>query len=214
MQRQIFRKKKEDEEFGVLDMKAKYEGIEFDSDLEVEYYKYLEEGTKNGSILSFKYHPSQIPNLVGTRAYTPDFIVYYDDRVEVIETKGWNQFTYRIDEQIHNAMLLKTEDWLREYVKENSNFVQSLILIDAKVIYRKIKYLKSHGWVDYDFKNPNTLSNKRKEKISILEAELKDLKNFKKETIRYFTLINKKQKKKKNQQAFIDDYLKKIQEEI
>ena len=72
--------------------KVIYEGIEFDSELEKDYYIHLQEYYKNGEILKFKYHPSQIHNLVGKRDYTPDFIVEYEDRIEVIETKGWNQF--------------------------------------------------------------------------------------------------------------------------
>lgn len=194
-------------------MKVKYKEIAFDSDLEVEYYKYLEEGVKNGSILSFKYHPSQIPNLVGTRAYTPDFIVYYEDRIEVVEVKGYNPYSFRIDEQIHNAMLLKTEEWLKEYVRENSDFTQALMLIDTKVVYRKIKYLKAYGWVDFDFKNPNTLSNQRKLKIDDLKQENKELRNQIKEWERYFKL-SRKAKLTANQKEFISEFLERKRNEL
>ena len=194
-------------------MKVKYKEVSFDSDLEVEYYKYLEEGVKNGSILSFKYHPSQIPNLVGTRAYTPDFIVYYEDRIEVVEVKGYNPYSFRIDEQIHNAMLLKTEEWLKEYVRENSDFTQALMLIDTKVVYRKIKYLKAYGWVDFDFKNPNTLSNQRKLKIDDLKQENKELKNQIKEWERYFKL-SRKAKLTANQKEFISEFLERKRNEL
>ena len=37
--------------------KVKYDGITFDSELEVEYYKYLKEEHDNGVVLDFIYHP-------------------------------------------------------------------------------------------------------------------------------------------------------------
>lgn len=194
-------------------MKTNYDGKEFDSELEVEYYKYLKEGGKNGEVLDFIYHPSQIPNLLPKRSYTPDFIVWYDDRIEVIETKGWNQFTYRIDDEIHHTMLNKSEEWLREYVESNSNAVQKVLGNGSKVIYRKIKYLKSYGWVDYDFKNPNTIANQRKNKIQELEKELKQLKNELKDFNRYYKL-SRKSKLTLAQKMFIIEFMKKKDEEL
>ena len=41
-------------------------------------------------------------------------------------------------------------------------------------------------FVDWDFKNPNTLANKRKEKIIEQKDEIKELRDFKKDAERYF----------------------------
>ena len=153
-----------------------YNDLWFDSQLEVDYYKYLLEQQENGVVLDFVYHPSQIPNLIYKRSYTPDFIVLYKDRVEVVETKGFNQFSFRIDDQIHNAMKAMHVWLLRDYVNENMPRF-SKVKFDAgsyNVIYKKVKYLKAHGWVDYEWKNPNTLSNQRKVKITELEQVLKE----------------------------------------
>ncbi len=161
--------------------KVYYEGIEFDSELEKDYYIHLQEGYKNGEILKFKYHPSQIHNLVGKRDYTPDFIVEYEDRIEVIETKGWNQFTFRVDDIIHNTMLGWNESQLECYC-----FSNDFVATGKKYLYRKIKYLKAYGFVDYDFKNTNTIANKRKAKIEEQKNEIKELREFKKNAERYF----------------------------
>ena len=175
--------------------KVEYDNIKFDSELEVDYYKHLRELEKKGEVLDFIYHPNQIPELVGRRSYTPDFIVLYNDRIEIIETKGYNPYSKMIDDQIHNVMLSKTKYFLSSYVCDNLsrtavnrkkwNTWDSLVN-DDKVIYKKIKYLKAYGFVDYDFKNPNTIANKRKEKINEQKDEIKELKDFKKDAERYF----------------------------
>ena len=167
--------------------KVKYEGITFDSDLEVEYYKYLKELG-----VEFIYHPQTPIKLNSKNSYTPDFIVYYDDRIEIVETKGYSQFSFMKDNMIHNLMLEKDKDDLMFFVLENTlqaNFINEVVGKD--IIYRKIKYLQSHGWVDFDFKNPNTIANKRKQKITELETENKELREYKKNAERYFSYCSK-----------------------
>ena len=173
--------------------KVTYENITFDSELEVEYYKYLIRNFAKGIVLDFFYHPDSIPSLVGKRSYTPDFLVLYEDRIEIVETKGtYNPYTKLIDDQIHAAMQAKSTRWLASYVLGNLSH-RTLIArhldqwnatcLTDNVYYKKVKYLKAFGFVDWDFKNPNTLSNQRKAKIQVLEAELKqanlELKDYK-----------------------------------
>ena len=167
-------------------MKVEYNGIKFDSELEVEYYKYLEKLGEENKIKYFIYHPVKPIQITKNNTYTPDFIVVYCDKVEIIETKGYNQFSFMRDNMIHNVMLSKTQEELREWLKLNK--------IDWKyeIEYKKIKYLKSFGWVDFDFKNPNTLSNQRKNKIKELETEIKGLKKEIKDYERYFNYSLKK----------------------
>lgn len=194
-------------------MKVSYKYIQFDSELEVDYCKYLEQKQIHGELLDFDYHPNQIHNLVGKRSYTPDFIVLYRDRIEIVECKGYNPYSKMIDDQIHNVMLSKNNDWLAEYVESVINSKPQRfsskwdkVLETKNVIYKKIKYLKAYGFVDWDFKNPNTIANKRKEKINEQNVELKELRKFKKDTIRYFSLYNKS-KLTANQKEFIAKYL-------
>ena len=195
--------------------KVKYDGITFDSELEVEYYKYL---MANNDVVDFVYHPNAIPNLIGKRSYTPDYIVLYKDRIEIVECKGYNPYSKMIDDQIHNVMLTKSASQLANYTIQNINrSIEYNKRIDDwyrcccyyKVVYKKIKYLKAYGFVDWDFKNPNTLANKRKEKINDLSAELKELREFKKNALRYWNYKFKqagKEKLTKKQAEWLECY--------
>lgn len=206
--------------------RVKYDSFIFDSDLEVEYFKYLTELEKKGEVLTFYYHPDAIQNLVGKRSYTPDFLVAYQDRIEIVECKGYNPYSKMIDDQIHNVMLSKTEYFLKSYICDvKARHIQFFCGKDwdteKKVVYRKIKYLKAYGFVDWDFKNPNTIANKRKEKINEQAQELKELKDFKKNALRYFTYyftkidysINYK-RLTKTQKEWFDKYVEEIKKMI
>ena len=184
--------------------KVKYDNIIFDSELEVNYYQYLREQK-----LEFIYHPKKPIHINSKNSYTPDFIVFYDDRIEIIETKGYNQYSFMRDNMIHNFMLNKTVDELLNFLYDNEISKQETIGKD--IVYRKIKFLKSIGWVDFDFKNPNTLLNKRKNKISDLNNEISILRDFKKKVDRYFTYIRKmrlNEKLTKNQKEWIYNFEK------
>ena len=207
-------------------MKVEYNGKTFDSELEVEYYKCLKADTGTGEYLieGFIYHPAPIKNLVGKRSYTPDFLVMYaDHHVEIVECKGYNPYSKMIDDQIHNVMLSKSEDFLRNYVLEyilseykedEDSGLQYDWLSTQKVEYKKVKYLKAYGFVDWDFKNPNTIANKRKAKINDLSSEIKDLREFKKNAERYFKYhlkIVKNEKLTKQQKEWYYNYVKELQ---
>lgn len=201
--------------------KVNFDGITFDSELEVEYYKYLKEQYDKGVVLDFIYHPESIENLVGKRSYKPDFIVLYDDRIEIIETKGYNPYSKMIDDQIHNVMLSKTPTYLANYVLKNKlywlrfeDWERNLTALN--VVYKKVKYLKAYGFVDWDFKNPNTIANKRKEKINDLSVEIKELRDFKKNAVRYFGYhikLVKNEKLTKPQREWYYKYVEEMKKE-
>ena len=185
--------------------KVKYNGITFDSELEVEYYKYLEE-----KLLYFVYHPKIGIEVTKNNKYYPDFVVYYNDRCEIVETKGYSQFSFMKDNMVHNIMLQKTEQELQDWLKLNG------LICDMPTIYRKVKYLKAYGFVDWDFKNPNTIANKRKEKINEQSAEIKKLRDFKKEAERYFRYhlkIVNNEKLTKPQKEWYYKYVEKLRRE-
>lgn len=197
--------------------KVEYDNIKFDSELEVEYYKYLKELKNKCEVLDFYYHPDAIQNLVGKRSYTPDFLVAYQDRIEIVECKGYNPYSKMIDDQIHNVMLSKTEYFLKSYfcdVKARNIhfFCGKEWDTEKEVVYRKVKYLKAYGFVDWDFKNPNTIANKRKEKINEQAQELKELKDFKKNALRYFTYHLKLVNNEKLTKAQREWYFKYVEE--
>ena len=201
--------------------KVKYNDITFDSELEVEYYKYLVELYKNGVITSFYYHPAIPINITKNNTYTPDFVVFYlDRRIEIVETKGYNPYSKMRDDMIHQVMLSKPEQELRDWLNKNYDEVYDnkfqLKFNNFRVVYRKVKYLKAYGFVDWDFKNPNTIANKRKEKINDLSSEIKELRDFKKEAERYFRYhlkIVNNEKLTKPQKEWYYNYMKKLREE-
>lgn len=180
--------------------KVEFMGITFDSEWEKEYFCYLKDVLK---VDKFRYHPEPIFDLVARKQYTPDFIYIKDNVISVVEVKGnYNPFANHFqDDMIHKEMKAKDRQWLARYFYKNGIEVKDTDILK----YEKVKKLKS-GWVDYDFKNPNTIANKRKEKINELSSELKELRQFKKDTIRYFSLHNKS-KLTPSQKEFIAKYL-------
>ena len=201
--------------------KVKYDDITFDSELEVEYYKYLVELYENGVITSFYYHPSIPIKITKNNTYTPDFVVFYmDSKIEIVETKGYNPYSKMRDDMIHQVMQSKSEQELRDWLNKNYDSVYDnkfqLRFNNYSVVYRKVKYLKAYGFVDWDFKNPNTIANKRKEKINDLSTEIKELRDFKKEAERYFRYhlkIVNNEKLTKPQKEWYYNYTKKLREE-
>ena len=201
--------------------KVKYGDITFDSELEVEYYKCLDELWHKGEVLEILYHPKAIENLVGKRSYTPDFCVLYPDRIEIVETKGYNPYSKMIDDQIHNVMLSKNQWFLANYVAGTRMYWTRFEdwdrnIKNGNVVYKKLKYLKAYGFVDWDFKNPNTIANKRKEKINDLSTEIKELRDFKKDAERYFRYhikVVNNEKLTKPQKEWYYNYVKKLREE-
>ena len=171
--------------------KVKYDDITFDSELEVEYYKYLQGLKMQGKVITYNYHPAVPIQITKNNSYTPDFVVFYpNSKIEIIETKGYNPYSKMRDDMIHQVMLSKTEQQLRDWISLNYRFNfygNSVNCNSYRVEYKKVKYLKAYGFVDWDFKNPNTIANKRKEKIQEQTTEIKELRDFKNNAIRYFT---------------------------
>ena len=194
--------------------KVEYDGMTFDSEWEKDYYIYLKEELKADFI---KYHPEPIFDLVARKKYTPDFIYVKEDAISVVEVKGgYNPYANHFqDDMIHKEMKAKDYRWLYNYFWKNGiKFTHSEDgYYDLK--YEKVKKLKK-GWVDYDFKNPNTIANKRKEKINDLSTEIKELRDFKKEAERYFRYhlkILNNEKLTKSQKEWYYNYTKKLREE-
>lgn len=179
--------------------KIMHKGILFDSQLEVDYYEYIESLEE---VIFYKYHPKVPININLKNTYTPDFIVAYEDRIEIVETKGFNPYSKLKDDMIHNVMLEKTEQELRLWVEMND-----IVARGKKVVYRKIKHLKSHGFVDYDFKNPNSALNNRRNKVKEQEQEIKELRGIIRDWERYYSYQNKKLTK--SQQEWLDKFKKK-----
>lgn len=171
--------------------KVNYDNIVFDSELEVEYYKYLKDNNIRFIYQNeYKNKPIKI-NLGRRKTYTPDFIVFDDENkiIKIIELKGYAKWSANED---NNIM-----DFMRNKVATDKDFLIDWLAkldIDTRgwdIEYHRLKHLKSFGFVEYDFKNPNTISNQRKNKIIELEKEIKELKEYKKNVERYFSYLRK-----------------------
>lgn len=180
--------------------KVRYDNIIFDSELEVEYYKYLKENN-----IRFMYqneynnNPIKI-NLGRRKTYTPDFIVFDDENkiIKIIELKGYAKWSANEDNNIMDFMKNKVatdKDFLIEWLAQ--------LDIDTRgwdIDYSRLKHLKAYGFVDFNFKNPNSISNQRKNKIIELEKEIKELELYKKNVERYFGYLRKDKLTKQQQE--------------
>ena len=191
-------------------MKETYKNRTFDSTLEIQYFQFLEEN--NIRFLyqdQYKNKPIKI-NLGRRKTYTPDFIVFDDVNkiIKIIELKGYAKWSANED---NNIM-----DFMRNKVATDKDFLISWLCeidIDTRgwdIEYYRLKHLKSFGWVDYDFKNPNTIANKRKAKINELEIEIKELKEYKKNVQRYFSYLSKSDKLNKQQKEWKLNFEKEV----
>ena len=171
--------------------KVRYDNIIFDSELEVEYYKYLKENNIRFIYQNeYKNNPIKI-NLGRRKTYTPDFIVFDDENkiIKIIELKGYAKWSANEDNNIMDFMKNKVatdKDFLIEWLAQ--------LDIDTRgwdIEYYRLKHLKTYGWVDFNFKNPNSISNQRKNKIIELEKEIKELELYKKNVERYFSYLRK-----------------------
>ena len=170
-------------------MKIYLDGISYDSELEIQYLNYLKENNIK-YLYQDKYRHTPIKiNLGRRKTYVPDFIIFDEENkiIKIIELKGYAKWSANED---NNIM-----DFMKNKVSTDKKFlIDWLISLDIDVFgydidYQRLKHLKGFGFVDYNFKNPNTLSNNRKNKIIELEKELKELNNYKKDIERYFNYI-------------------------
>lgn len=186
-------------------MKIYYDGIEYDSELEVNYKKYLDEKrTLYVYQNQYKKHPIQI-NLGRRKTYVPDFIVFdhMGSTITIIELKGYAKWSANEDNNIMDFMKNKVsydKQFLIKWLKEINCYFDGY-----EVKYQRIKHLKAYGWVDFDFKNPNTIANQRKEKIKVLEADKKASRNRLKDIDRYFGYL-KKEKLTKPQKEWVNAF--------
>ena len=181
--------------------KVRYDNINFDSELEMNQFLYLKENNIR-FIYQDKYKKTPIKiNLGRRKTYTPDFIVFDDVNkiIKIIELKGYAKWSANED---NNIM-----DFMKNKVATDKYFLIEWLAqldIDTRgwdIEYYRLKHLKTYGWVDFNFKNPNSISNQRKNKIIELEKEIKELELYKKNVERYFGYL-KKDKLAKQQQEW------------
>lgn len=174
---------------------SKYD-ITFDSELELNYYDYLKDN-KVPFVYQSDFKKSIDIRLGRRKTYRPDFVTYDDDNktVTIVEMKGYAKWTANEDNNIMDFMLHKVEtdqEFLIKWLKENDIYKENY-----RVLYKRLKFIKGIGFVDYKYKNPNTLLNKRKVKIEELEKENRELKKRLKEYEKYYQCLKKEKLTKK-----------------
>lgn len=185
-------------------MKINYENIVFDSELEMNYFIYLKENNIK-YLYQDKYRDKPIKiNLGRRKTYVPDYIIFDEENkvIKIIELKGYAKWSANED---NNIM-----DFMKNKVLTDKQFlIDWLVSLDINVCgydidYQRLKHLKNFGFVDFDFKNPNTLSNQRKNKIIELEQEIKENKEYRKNVERYFSYLRNIKNGKKLTKAQIE----------
>lgn len=134
--------------------KVVYKGITFDSNIEKEYYIFLEEKVARGEIKSFATQPYYLIQEKFIKdgkhyreiGYTPDFkIVNNDDSVLLVDIKG---FSTPISEMRKKLFDYKYKDiklvWLT-YVKKYGGWIE---VCDLKKLRAKDKKEKKNGKMD------------------------------------------------------------------
>ena len=88
-------------------------------------------------------------------------------------------------------------DFMKNKVATDKDFLIEWLAqldIDTRgwdIDYSRLKHLKAYGFVDFNFKNPNSIANQRKNKIIELEKDIKELELYKKNVERYFGYLRK-----------------------
>ena len=125
-----------------------FDGINFRSNDEIHYYKYLLELKAKEKILNFEYEPEKFTlqpkfnfngKLVLPITYTPDFILYHlDGTIEYVEIKG----------HLTNEATLKVKMFKYLIRNEKSKYT---------MLCRNLKWGDENGWILF-----NELQKKRR----------------------------------------------------
>ena len=185
-------------------MKIYLDGISYDSELEVQYLNYLKENNIK-YLYQDKYRDKPIKiNLGRRKTYVPDYIIFDEENkiIKIIELKGYAKWSANEDNNIMDFMknkVLTDKQFLIDWL-----FSLDINIVGYDIDYQRLKHLKGIGFVDYNYKNPNTLSNQRKNKIIELEQEIKENKEYRKNVERYFGYLKNIKNGKKLTKAQIE----------
>ena len=129
-----------------------FDGINFRSNDEIHYYKYLIERKAKDEIMAFEYEASAFilqPKFdfngehIRPITYTPDFIVYHcDGTIEYVEIKG----------HLTNEAVLKVKMFKYLIRNEQSKYT---------MLCRSLKYGDSNGWILFNELQKKRRANKR-----------------------------------------------------
>lgn len=127
---------------------VEYNGIAFDSKMECDYYKYLEEKVKNGEIRSFSIQPKfvlipkfeKLGNKYREMTYTPDFSITNKDGSQLlVDIKGFGNQTSELRKKLFDYTFPFIElQWI-SYSKKYGGWILYEELIKLRKLNKREK---------------------------------------------------------------------------
>lgn len=178
-------------------MTKKYNGIEFSSQIGLSYYK---EMLEKDFVLTI-YTNIKYPLSKKYGGYYPMFIIEYNNHYEIIDVRSYANSSNSKAVTISNEIKEKTPQELRDYVSNNIGFE-----CGKPCIYRKLRYIKTLGFVDFNFNANEAKKEKKKEEDKTLREELKELRAKVREFDKFINLMNKGDKLKRDEKRWLNEF--------
>lgn len=178
-------------------MIKKYNGIEFKSEKDLLYYKEL---LDNDEVLTI-YTQIKEPLIKKYGGYKPTFIVEYKTHYELVDIVIYTSATKSKTILMLNEIAQKSLLELQEYISTALGYK-----CEKRVIYRKLRYIKSLGFVNFDYDYREDKKLKQKQEIKSIYEEVKSLRAKVREYERFITLMNKGNKLRRDEKRWLNEF--------
>lgn len=178
-------------------MEKTYDGKKFKSTKDLIYYKELLE---NDDVLTI-YMNIKEPLIKKYGNYTPTFIVEYKTHYELVDIVLYTSPTKSKTILILNEIAQKSPLELEEYISSALGYK-----CDKRVIYRKLRYVKSLGFVNYDYDYREEKKRKQKQEIKSIYEEVKILRAKVREYEKFINLMNKGDKLRRDEKRWLNEF--------
>lgn len=178
-------------------MEKNYDGKKFKSAKDLIYYKELLE---NDNVLTI-YMNIKEPLIKKYGNYTPTFIVEYGTHYELIDIVLYTSPSKSKTILIMNEIAQKSPLELQEYASTVLGYK-----CEKRVIYRKLRYIKSLGFVNYDYDYREEKKQKLKQEVKSIYEEVKTLRAQVREYERFINLMNKGDKLRRDEKRWLNEF--------
>lgn len=178
-------------------MEKTYDGKKFKSTKDLIYYKELLE---NDNVLTI-YMNIKEPLIKKYGNYTPTFIVEYKTHYELVDIVLYTSPSKSKTILIMNEIAQKSSLELEEYISSALGYK-----CEKRVIYRKLRYIKSLGFVNFDYDYREEKKQKQKQEIKSIYEEVKTLRAKVREYERFITLMNKGDKLRRDEKRWLNEF--------
>ena len=178
-------------------MEKTYDGKKFKSTKDLIYYKELLE---NDNVLTI-YMNIKEPLIKKYGGYTPTFIVEYKTHYELVDIVLYTSPSKSKTILILNEIAQKSSLELEEYISTALGYK-----CEKRVIYRKLRYIKSLGFVNFDYDYREEKKQKQKQEIKSIYEEVKSLRAQVREYEKFINLMNKGDKLRRDEKRWLNDF--------